>query len=145
MSSFTRQTALSAMSLVSDRWSVEVRWFHDKSSHALPKSIDLSVYLIFDLCDDSNNLTNFFHSHVKILFCTDKIESIEWQDLASRLRIGDCFEIHLPRWGLCDQSLSSLRTFLHEIVLRQYVFYKDPLSFWFSSRRRNFELLWSEF
>ena len=26
---------------------------------------------------------------------TDKIESIQWQDLEPRLRIGDCFEIHL--------------------------------------------------
>ena len=30
------------------------------------------------------------------LHCTDKIESIQWQDLEPRLRIGDCFEIHLP-------------------------------------------------
>ena len=40
-------------------------------------------------------------SPVKFLFCTDKIDSIEWQDLVPRLHIGDCFEIHLPRWGLC--------------------------------------------
>ena len=40
---------------------------------------------------------NSFPSPEKFLFCTDKIEPIEWQDLVPRLRIGDCFEIHLPR------------------------------------------------
>ena len=39
---------------------------------------------------------NSFPSLEKFLFCTDKIEFIEWQDLVPRLRIGDCFEIHLP-------------------------------------------------
>ena len=35
------------------------------------------------------NFTKFFPSHVRILFCTDKIESIEKQDLAPRQRTGD--------------------------------------------------------
>ena len=38
----------------------------------------------------------------KFPFCTDKIVSIEWQDLEPRLRTDDCLEIHFLRWGLCD-------------------------------------------
>ena len=41
-------------------------------------------------------LINFFTSPVRILFCTDRIESIVWQDLAPRQRPGDCLWIHLP-------------------------------------------------
>ena len=37
-----------------------------------------------------------FPSPEKFYFCTDKIESIEQLDLVQRLRIDDCFEIHLP-------------------------------------------------
>ena len=77
-------------------------------------------------------LINFFPSHVRILFCTDKIESIEWQDP------------HIPHWGLCDPPLSSHGTSLHEVELRQCVFCKEPLLFWFSSRRRNCGLSESE-
>ena len=32
----------------------------------------------------------------KFLFYTDKIESIEWQDLVPRQRTGDCSVIHVP-------------------------------------------------
>ena len=39
---------------------------------------------------------NSFPSPVKYLFCTDRIESIEWQDLVPRLRTGDCILIHIP-------------------------------------------------
>ena len=45
--SFTRRMALSAMPFVSGRWGVEVRWFHDKTSHAFPNSFELSVYTTF--------------------------------------------------------------------------------------------------
>ena len=76
--SFTRRTDLLATPFVSDRWGVDVPWFHDKASHAFPNSIELSVYTTFGACDDSKNFKKFFPSHVKILFCTDKIESIEW-------------------------------------------------------------------
>ena len=55
-----------------------------KTSHALPNSIKLSVYTTFGACDGSNNFKKFFPSHVKILFCTDKIESVEKQDLVPR-------------------------------------------------------------
>ena len=37
-----------------------------------------SKYTTFGLCDGSKNFNKFFPSHVKMLFCTDKIESIEW-------------------------------------------------------------------
>ena len=52
-----------------------------------------------------------FPSREKFVFYTDKIESIEWQDLVPRQHIDDCFEIHLPHWGLCDLLLSSHQTF----------------------------------
>ena len=70
---------------------------------------------------------NSFPSLVKSLFCTDRTESTEWQDLVPRQRIGVCFEFHLPRWGLCDQPVSSHQTFLHEVELRQCDFCKEPL------------------
>ena len=44
---------------------------------------------------------NSFPSLVKSLFCTDRVESIEWQDLEQRQRTGDRSVIHHP----------SLRTF----------------------------------
>ena len=78
-------------------------------------------------------------SHMKSLFYTDMIESIEWQDLVPRQRIGDCFKIHFPRWGLCDLLPSNYQRFLLE-VLR----HKEPLSFWFARRPRNFGL-WEGF
>ena len=81
---------------------------------------------------------------MRILFCTERIESTEWQDLVPRQRTGDCLLIHIPRWGLCDPPLSGHQTFLHEVKLRQCVFCKRLLVFWFSSRRRNFGLLGSE-
>ena len=40
---FILRTALSAIPFVSDRWGVEVRWFHDRPSHDLPNSNELSV------------------------------------------------------------------------------------------------------
>ena len=87
-------------------------------------------------------LTNFSPSYVKSLFCTDKTESIEWQDLVPRQLVGDCL-FHIPHQGL--QPSPSHQTFLHEVELRQCVFCKEPLSFWFSSRRRNSGLLGSEY
>ena len=82
---------------------------------------------------------------MKTSFYTDKIESVEWQDLVLRERTGDCLLIHIPHEGLCDQALSSHQTFLHEVELRQCVFCKEPLLFWFSSIRRNFGLSGSEY
>ena len=75
---------------------------------------------------------NSFPFPEKFPFCTDWIESIEWPNLVPRLRVGDCFEIHLPHCGLCDLMLSSHQTLLPEVLLRQLVFCKEPLSSWFS-------------
>ena len=72
-----------------------------------------------------------------------RLEKLSWtsfhllRGFVPRLSTGDCSVIHLPRGGLCDQPLSSHRASLHEEKLRQCVFCKEPLSFWFSSRRRN--------
>ena len=48
------------MSFVSNRRGVEVRGFHDKTSHAFPSSIELSVYTTFGLCDGSKNFDYLF-------------------------------------------------------------------------------------
>ena len=85
--------------------------FHHKSSHALPNFIELSVCTTFGLCDGSKNFNKLFPSRVRILFCTDKIESIEWQDLAPRQRTDDCFEIHIHHWELCDPLLLITKLF----------------------------------
>ena len=42
---------------------------------------------------------NSFPFPEKFMFCTDTIDSTEWQDLAQRQRNGDCSKIHLPRCG----------------------------------------------
>ena len=68
-------------------------------------------------------------SHVKILFYTDKIESIGSQDLVPRQRPDDYLWIHFPHWGLCYLQWSSHQTFPHAVELRQCVFWvKTP---WF--------------
>ena len=66
----------------------------------LHKICQISTYrlckLLFAFLTARETFVNSFPSPEKSLFCTDKIESIEWQDLVPRLRIGDCCEIHLP-------------------------------------------------
>ena len=137
---------LSATPFVSDRWGVEIRWFHDRSSQDLSNSNEWSVLMTFGLCDGSKNFRHRFSGFlVKISFCTDTTGSIEWPRLVPRQRTSECLLIHIPHWGLCDQPLSSHQNFLLEVELRQCVFCKEPLSFWFASRLRNFGLLGSEY
>ena len=115
---------------------VEVRWFHDRSSQDLPNSSELSVWISFALCDGSRNFRKLF---------SVSCEVFEWQDLVPRQRTGDCLEIHLPRWGLCDQPLSSHQTFLPDVLFPQCVFCKEPLWFWFACRLRKFGPSGSEY
>ena len=99
--------------------------------------IQLSVY-----ATAPRILTNFSPSHVKILFYRDRIESTEWYHnsvlvIVSRLTsLVEDFEI-------CRYQVT--KKILHEVVLRQCVFYKEPLSFCFARRLRNFGLLGSEY
>ena len=79
-----------------------------------------------------------FPSPEKFLCCTDKIETVKWLNLVPRVRLGDCFEIHHPHWELCDPPLSSHQTFRVEVLLRQCVFCKEPLSSWLASKLRKF-------
>ena len=74
----------------------------------------------------------------KFVFYMGMIVSTVLPSLVPQKRIDDCFEIHLPRRGLCDPQLSSHRTSLHEVELRQCVFCTEPMRFWFSSRYGNF-------
>ena len=105
--SFTRLAALSAMSFVSDRWGVEFRWFHDTSSQDLPNSNELSVlndyWLLWRFEKLLQTLCRLLRS---FCFCTDRIESIEWQDLEQRQRTSVCVR----------DSPSSLRTLWLVIV-----------------------------
>ena len=102
----------------------------------MPNFNELSV-LILACVTAQGTFVNSSPSPVKSLFCTDMVESFEWQDLEQRQRIGDC-SVHPPRWGLCDQPMSSHQTFLLEVEHRQCVFCKERLSFWFASRLRTF-------
>ena len=90
--SFTRRTALSAMPVVSDWWGVEVRYFLDKTSHAFPHSIELSVYTTSVNATAPRILTHVSPSHVKILFYTDKIDACDLR--APRRHTGTIFEVH---------------------------------------------------
>ena len=63
---------------------VEVRWFHDRSSRDLPNSEELSVYMTLAFSMARETFVNPFLSPRKFFFYTDKIESIEWQDLVPR-------------------------------------------------------------
>ena len=50
--------------------------------HMLSQILSSCLYIQLSvLATAPRILINVFPSHVKILFCTDEIESIEWQDL----------------------------------------------------------------
>ena len=130
------------MPFVSDRWGVEVRWFHDKTTHAFPNSNELSVYTTFGACDGSKNFNRFFRLLWSLCFAR-----IGLNPFSGKILYHDsvCSVIHHLNWGLCDQPLSSHQTFLLAVELRQCASCKEPLSFWFSSRLCNFGLMGSEF
>ena len=70
--SFTLRTALSAMPFVSERWGFQVRWFQDKTSHAFPNSIELSVY---SSVRSVRRLQEFWHTFLRFVwrFCFIRI------------------------------------------------------------------------
>ena len=53
---------------------------------------------------------NSFPSPEMFLFCMDEIESIEWQDLEQRQRIGGCFEftIFIENFVICCFQLTKI-------------------------------------
>ena len=77
-----------------------------------------SVYTTFGACDSLNPLSGKILHH-------------------------DSVPVIVHR-GLRDPPFSSHQTFLREVELRQCVFCKRPLLFWFSSIRRNFGLSGSD-
>ena len=137
--SFTLRTALSAMPFVSDRWGV-VKF--DNSMINLHKMCKIPMNCqckwLSAFLTARGTFVNCFPSPVKSLFCTDRTEPTEWQDLEQRQRIGDCLLIRIPHWGLCDRPLSSHQTFLLQVELRQCVFCKEPLSFWVRKQTSQF-------
>ena len=72
------------------------------------------------------------------------IESTELPNLVPQ-RIGDCFEIHILHYKLCDLLLSSQQNFLLEVWLRQCVSCKQPLLSWSSCKCRSFGPSGSEY
>ena len=60
------------MPFVSDRWGVEVRWFHDKPSHAFPNSIEFSVFSTFE---SVRRLQEFWQTSIRLMwrFCFTRI------------------------------------------------------------------------
>ena len=101
--------------------------------------------MTFGFSVGSRNFHKLFPSLGKFSCCMGKIESIEWQDLVPRLRIGDCFEIHFLRLGLCDLLLSSHQTFLLVVELRQCVSCTEPLQSLVRKQTSQFGLLGSEY
>ena len=143
--SFTLRTALSAVPFVSI---CVVSTYNDsrKDLHKLcqiPKNCQSKKKL--GLLFGSKNFCKLLSVSWKFLFCTDTTGSIERLDPAPRLHIDDCFEIHPPRWELCDLLSSNHQNFLHEARLCQHVFCTGLLWFWSSGRSRNFGLSASEF
>ena len=84
---------------------------------------------------------NSFPYLVKSLF----FARIGLNPLSGKILNNDSVSVIVPWFtllrGPCDQPLSSHQTFLLEVELRQCVFCKEPLSFYFASRLRNFSLL----
>ena len=91
--------ALSAIPFVSDRWGVEVRWFHDKSSQNLSNSNELSVKTTFGFSDGSRNFRKLFSVSCDV-FVLHRYDWIHWVS-----KSGTTIEC---RW-LCLDSLPSLR------------------------------------
>ena len=142
--SFILRTALAAMPFVSDRWCVEIRWFHDKSSvfSKFQQIVFVHGFRLFRRLGKS--FVNFFPSLEKFSFCME--DWIQWvTNLVPRLRIGDFFEVHHPHWGLFDLLVSSHQISLLEVLNHLFAFCKEPLYFWFACKFRNFGLSGCEY
>ena len=103
----TRRTARSAISIVSERQGVVVRWFHENSSHDFPNSNKSSVWITFGFCDGSEHFRKII---LRLLwsFGFTQVVSTEWWDLVPRQRTVDyCSEIHF-----CALLLSSHQSLL---------------------------------
>ena len=137
--SFTRRMARSAMPFFSDRWGVEVRWFHDRSSQDFPKSNEVSLQNIFGFVDGYRN----FRKH----FC---ITRTRLNPSCGKILNHYSVSVIVPWFTSLIEDLEISRyqvtkLFLLEVELRQCVFCKEQLSFLFASRYRNFGFWWSEY
>ena len=138
--SFILRTALSAIPFVCDLCGVDVQWFHDNSSQALPNFEELYAQITFVFPTAQETFVDSSPSPESAVFFTDMIGSIEWPNLAPRLHIDDCFEIHILHWELCDLLLSSHESSLLDVLHHQSVFFKEPLWSWSSCILRFFGL-----
>ena len=94
------------MPFVSDRWGVEVRWFHDKSSHAFPNSNVLPVCTTFSLCDGSKNFDK-----LTSVWCEDFVlHGLDWIHWVARSFITTAY------WSLSLESRPSLRTLWSAVI-----------------------------
>ena len=104
--SFILRTALSAIPFVSDRWGVEVRWVHDRSSKDLPNFNDLSVWMTFGFSDGSKNFRALFFRVLRNFV----LHGYDWIHWAAK----SCTTIEY-RWLRLD-SLPSLRTLWSAVI-----------------------------
>ena len=136
------RTALSAIPLVSDRCGVDVQWFQERSSQALPNSKELSVKMTFGFLSGSRNFRKLLWVSCEILFLNGH-GSIEQLDPAPRLRIDDRFETRNCRLGLCglikSPKLSARGTASPLRLLH------GALVIWSVYRSRNFGLQGNEY
>ena len=93
----------------------------------LPNSnATVSINYFLALLTPWESFSNF--SPEKVLFCTEKIDYIEWHHLVPRQRTVDRSAIN-PRSGPCDQPLLNQHTLLLEVLIRQCVFCKEKQIF----------------
>ena len=64
-----------------------------------------------DWLSDRETFVTSFPFIDKSLFCTDKLVTVEWPNLAQYPRTGDCCATHTPRGELSGQLLSSHQHF----------------------------------
>ena len=86
--SFTGHTALGAISLVSDRWGVAVRWFHDNSSQSFPNSnaSESFLWITFGFCDGCRNCRKLF----SVLLWSFGFTRIRLYPLSAEILYHDC-------------------------------------------------------
>ena len=71
------RTALSAIPFVSERWGVDVQWFHERSSQAFPNSQELSVEVIFGFLVSYKNFSKLLWDSCEV-FVLHGYDWIHW-------------------------------------------------------------------
>ena len=91
---FTLRTALSAIPFVSDLCGVDVQWFQERSSQALPNSDELSVYMTFGFSDGSRNFLKLFSVSWEVI-C---FAQIRLSPFSGKILYHDCVSMIVSRF-----------------------------------------------